>query len=162
MAIEFNCTGCGRRLSVGDDAEGRQAKCPHCGTVMTVPAIVRAEASPSSGGSPFAPGSTPSPSPFGPAGPPQPLAAAFLDLPNYLVQAILCTLFCCLPFGIVSIVYAAQVNGKLAAGDYLGAQSASNNARTWCWVSFWCGLVPVLLWLFFLLMGLMAGLMAGN
>jgi DNA-directed RNA polymerase subunit RPC12/RpoP len=148
MAIEFNCTGCGRRLSVGDDAEGRQAKCPQCGTVMTVPAIVKAEPSPASGESPFAPGSSPFTAPS---------AAAFRDIPNYLVQAILCTLFCCLPFGIVSIVYAAQVNGKVAAGDYLGAQTASNNARTWCWVSFWCGLVPVLLYLLSMLSFLALG-----
>ena len=157
MAIEFNCTGCSRRLSVGDDAEGRQAKCPHCGTIMTVPAIVKAEPSLSSGGSPFTAGSNPYASPSGPAGPAQPSAAAFRDLPNYLVQAILCTLFCCLPFGIVSIVYAAQVNGKVAAGDYLGAQAASNNARTWCWVSFWCGLVPVLLYLLSMLSFVMLG-----
>jgi len=37
-------------------------------------------------------------------------------VPNYLVQAILCTICCCLPFGIVAIVYAAQVNGKVAGG----------------------------------------------
>ena len=37
-------------------------------------------------------------------------------VPNHLVWAILSTLFCCLPLGIVSIVFAAQVNGKLAAG----------------------------------------------
>jgi len=42
------------------------------------------------------------------------------------VQAILCTLFCCLPFGIVAIVFAAQVDGKLAAGDYNGAVYSSN------------------------------------
>ena len=41
--------------------------------------------------------------------------------PNYLVWAILTTIFCCLPFGIVSIVFAAQVNGKYAGGDYAGA-----------------------------------------
>ena len=40
------------------------------------------------------------------------------NIPNYLVQAILTTLFCCLPFGIVAIVYAAQVNTKIEAGDY--------------------------------------------
>jgi interferon-induced transmembrane protein len=38
-------------------------------------------------------------------------------VPTYLAPAILTTLFCCPPFGIVSIVYAAQVNGKLAAED---------------------------------------------
>ncbi len=148
MAIEFNCTSCGRRLSVGDDAQGKQAKCPQCGTVMTVPAVVKAEASPAPGGSPFTAGATPVAAPS---------AAAFRDIPNYLVQAILCTLFCCLPFGVVSIVYAAQVNGKVAAGDYLGAQSASNSARTWCWVSFWCGLVPVLLWVIAMIVGIASG-----
>lgn len=40
-----------------------------------------------------------------------------VTIPNYLVQAILVTLCCCLPFGIVSIVYAAQVNTKVKAGD---------------------------------------------
>ena len=67
------------------------------------------------------------------------------QVPNNLVWAILSTLFCCLPAGIVSIVYAAQVNGKLAAGDYNGAVSASNNARTWAWVSVIAGVVVVVL-----------------
>ena len=35
------------------------------------------------------------------------------SVPNYLAHSILATLFCCMPFGIVSIVYAAQVNGNL-------------------------------------------------
>ena len=42
-------------------------------------------------------------------------------IPNYLVQAILVTVFCCLPFGIPAIVFAAQVNSKVAAGDIHGA-----------------------------------------
>ncbi|MDB6112163.1 MAG: Interferon-induced transrane protein [Pedosphaera sp.] len=62
-------------------------------------------------------------------------------VPNYLVQAILCTLCCCLPFGIVAIVYAAQVNGKLQAGDYAGAVEASRKAKMWCWIAFGVGLV---------------------
>ena len=67
-------------------------------------------------------------------------------IPNYLVQAILVTVFCCLPFGIVSIVYAAQVNGKLEAGDIAGARQASANARTWAWVSFGVWLASVALY----------------
>jgi hypothetical protein len=63
------------------------------------------------------------------------------DIPNYLAPAILCTLFCCTIGGIVAIVYAAQVNGKIAAGDYHGAREASNSARTWCWVCFAIGIV---------------------
>ncbi len=62
-------------------------------------------------------------------------------VPNYLAPAILTTLFCCLPFGIVSIVYAAQVNGKLAAGDRAGALQSSQNAKTWAWLSFGFGLL---------------------
>ena len=69
-----------------------------------------------------------------------------VHIPNYLVQAILVTIFCCLIPGIVAIVYAAQVNGKLAAGDIAGARRASNNAKTWAWVSFGLGLVVILIW----------------
>lgn len=60
---------------------------------------------------------------------------------NYLVPAILCTVFCCLPFGIPAIVFAAQVNAKLAAGDVEGATEASKKAKIWCFVSFGLGLV---------------------
>ena len=61
-------------------------------------------------------------------------------IPNYLVQAVLVTIFCCLPFGIVSIVFAAQVNGKVSAGDIAGAREASRRAKTWAWISFGVGL----------------------
>jgi hypothetical protein len=54
---------------------------------------------------------------------------------NYLVFAILVTIFCCLPAGIPAIVFAAQVNAKLQAGDLAGAQAASNNAKLWCMIS---------------------------
>lgn len=73
-------------------------------------------------------------------------AAPTQPVPNYLAQSILVTLFCCLPFGIPAIVYAAQVNGKLIAGDMQGAVAASNSARMWCWVSFWTGLGVVALY----------------
>ena len=69
------------------------------------------------------------------------------NVPTYLAQAILCTLFCCLPFGIVAIVYAAQVGGKVSAGDYAGAITASKNAKTWTWASFGVGLGVALIYL---------------
>jgi hypothetical protein len=55
--------------------------------------------------------------------------------PNYLVWAILVTLFCFLPTGIVAIVFSSQVGTKWAAGDAAGALDSSNKARTWCIVS---------------------------
>ncbi len=62
---------------------------------------------------------------------------------NNLVWAILATLFCCLPTGIVAIVYAAQVDSKLGAGDVAGAQASSRSAATWSWVSFGIGVLFV-------------------
>lgn len=84
--------------------------------------------------------------------PPMPVTGVVMPpqgatVPNYLVFAILTTVFCCLPTGIPAIIYAAQVNGKLLAGDYAGAQAASKNAKMWCWVSFGIGLVGTLFWL---------------
>ena len=68
-------------------------------------------------------------------------------VPNYLAHAILVTMFCCLPFGIVAIVYAAQVNTKLAAGDYDGALETSRTAKKWCWVSFGVGLAALVIYI---------------
>ena len=65
---------------------------------------------------------------------------------NYLVFAILTTVLCCLPAGIPAIVYAAQVNGKLLAGDLAGAKAASDNAKMWCWISFGLGLGFCVIW----------------
>ena len=37
MSIEFNCPNCQKILRTGDDKAGLEAKCPGCGTVVTVP-----------------------------------------------------------------------------------------------------------------------------
>ncbi|HMC30534.1 MAG TPA: CD225/dispanin family protein [Candidatus Angelobacter sp.] len=75
------------------------------------------------------------------------------QVPNYLVQSILVTLFCCLPLGIAAIVYAAQVNGKLQAGDMAGAMAASKNAKLFCWISFWIGVGGTLIWIAIVFLG---------
>ncbi|KZS84492.1 CD225/dispanin family protein [Mycobacterium persicum] len=54
---------------------------------------------------------------------------------NYLVWAILATILCCLPFGIVSIVYSTKVSGLWAQGRYAEAQAASANAKKWAIIS---------------------------
>ncbi|TDC06426.1 CD225/dispanin family protein [Nonomuraea longispora] len=50
---------------------------------------------------------------------------------NQLVPAILTTLFCCLPLGIVALVKSSQVNSKWQVGDYQGAMQAADEAKTW-------------------------------
>ena len=77
-----------------------------------------------SGQTPFNPYSEPASGQMSPGGP-RP------NIPNHLVKAIISTLCCCLPFGIVAIVFAAQVNGKLDSGDYAGAQKSSEQAKFW-------------------------------
>lgn len=50
---------------------------------------------------------------------------------NHLVWAILSTIFCCLPFGVVSIVYAAQVESLYLQGRYEEALDKSKKALKW-------------------------------
>lgn len=69
---------------------------------------------------------------------------------NNLVWAILSTLFCCLPLGIVSIVFAAQVNTKLAAGDVAGARESADKAKKWAIYSVIAWVVLVVLYLIFI------------
>jgi hypothetical protein len=86
-----------------------------------------------------------------------PMAGARASVPNHLVWAILCTLFCCVPGGIVAIVYAAQVDGKVAAGDIAAAQASARNAATWCWISAGVGLVIGILYFCLVVLGSIAG-----
>ncbi|GGG33642.1 hypothetical protein GCM10011344_38080 [Dokdonia pacifica] len=50
---------------------------------------------------------------------------------NYLILAIVTTFLCCNITGVVSIIYAAQVNAKWEGGNYEGAISDSKNAKLW-------------------------------
>lgn len=50
---------------------------------------------------------------------------------NYLILSIFTTICCCLPFGIVGIIYSNKVDTAFYAGDYLSAVNYSNQARTW-------------------------------
>jgi len=60
---------------------------------------------------------------------------------NYLVESILVTIFCCLPFGIAGIVNATKVESLYAAGDVAGAEAAAANAKKWMKIGFIVGIV---------------------
>lgn len=64
---------------------------------------------------------------------------------NYLAWSILTTLFCCLPAGIVAIVYSGKVNGLWSAGRYASARKAASNAKKWCIISAVAGVFLALL-----------------
>ena len=59
---------------------------------------------------------------------------------NHLVGAILVTIFCCQIFGIVSIVFAAQVDSTYNRGDIEESYRLSNKAQTWFNVALITGL----------------------
>ncbi len=82
-----------------------------------------------------------------------PTFAPQTTIPNFLVQSILVTVCCCLPAGIVAIVYAAQVNSKLAGGDVAGAQEASRLAKMWSWIGFAAGAGVYAIYAILLLVG---------
>lgn len=60
---------------------------------------------------------------------------------NYLVWAILTTVCCCLPFGIVAIIKACKVNTLYAGKMYAAAELASQDAKKWCVIAALTGLV---------------------
>ena len=64
---------------------------------------------------------------------PPPPSGAPEKIPNYLVPAIISAV-CCFPLGIIGVIFAAQVNGKVAAGDIAGAIDASKKAKLFSYI----------------------------
>ena len=66
---------------------------------------------------------------------------------TWLVESILVTLFCCLPFGIVGIINASKVESKFFAGAVDEALKASQDAAKWTKIGFFVGLGVIALYL---------------
>ncbi len=73
-------------------------------------------------------------------------SAGYTKVPNNLVLAIISTVCCCLPFGIASIVFAAQVDGFVARGELDKAVVASEKAKNWAIASIICGAISNVIW----------------
>lgn len=69
---------------------------------------------------------------------------------TWMTESILVTIFCCLPFGIAGIVFAAKVSSLYAAGKYEEAVEASNNAAKWTKIGFFVGLAVMVIYMIFL------------
>ncbi|NVO18579.1 MAG: CD225/dispanin family protein [Bacteroidetes bacterium] len=80
---------------------------------------------------------------------PQPVYSVNRPPKTWLVESILVTLFCCLPFGIAGIIYAAKVESRHYAGDYQGALQASSEAGKWTKIGFWIGIGILILYIIY-------------
>lgn len=109
MAEQKQCPRCGELL----DAETRF--CTRCGVDLYAAAAGAPGAGPS--------GPYETPGRFG--GPSAPMPPP----KNYLIEAIISTICCCIPLGIASIVYASKVDRLAATGDYRGATEAAAKAK---------------------------------
>lgn len=59
----------------------------------------------------------------------------------YLVLSIISTLCCCIPFGIVAIVFSAKINSAVTSGNMEEAKKAAKTAKIWIIVAVAAGLI---------------------
>jgi hypothetical protein len=78
---------------------------------------------------------------------------------NNLVWAILCTVMCCLPLGIVAIIKSTKVKELWAQGDHAGAQKAADDAKKY---SIWGAGIGVLFIALYVIFVLVIGVIGGG
>ena len=77
-------------------------------------------------------------------------------VPNYMVPAII-SIFCCWPLAIPAIIFASQVNNKIAAGDTAGAEESSKKAKMFAFIAIGLGvLLWICLFIFYFIIGIAA------
>ena len=77
---------------------------------------------------------------------------------DYLVESILVTLFCCMVFGILGIVYSVQANSAFSRGNITAANEFSAKAKQWVTYGFWCGIAVVGIYAILALMGALSSI----
>lgn len=70
--------------------------------------------------------------------PPEPQPKKEAMPKTWLVESILVTCFCCLPFGIIGIINSTKVESLYSMGEYEQALNRSEQAKKW--VMWGCGL----------------------
>ena len=66
---------------------------------------------------------------------------------NNMVWAVLTTIFCCLPFGIPAIVFAARVDSLWFSGRHQEAYNAARVSRNWALIS---AIVAIVGWILYI------------
>lgn len=99
---------------------------------------------------------------------PPPVAAPYANQPvyeappkNWLIESILVTILCCLPLGIVGIIYSTKVDTLWSAGQRDEARKYSREAGKWVKIGFFLGLGVIVLYLIFMVLGVVASIGAG-
>ncbi|HVZ93847.1 MAG TPA: CD225/dispanin family protein [Phycisphaerales bacterium] len=122
--------------------------CPKCGALVTPGAAFCANCGSSLAGAP-------------PVQPGQAAYATFGQRPeppaSYLWFSIVVTLLCCMPFGIVGIVYSAMAMSENSNGNYNKAYANSRKALMWDWISFGLGLAWIIPYVVLMIIGGVAG-----
>ncbi len=92
--------------------------------------------------------------------PPPPVNAGGVvpvSIDSGMTGAILVTLFCCLPLGIVAIVKASSVSSLLLANRIDEAKEAASSAKKWTLLALILGLIAnIFLFLFYVILGIAA------
>jgi len=74
---------------------------------------------------------------------------------NYLVWAILSTICCCLPLGIVNIIKSTKLKELWAQGDAMGAEKASADTKKWL---IWTAVAGVIVGILYAILAFVIGI----
>lgn len=96
-----------------------------------------------------------------PVGMQQPIMSIEPPPKNWLIESILVTLLCCLPLGIVGIVYATKVDTLWTTGQRDAALKASQEAGKWVKIGAISGFVIIILYIILMIFGVFASLGSG-
>ena len=142
MAL-INCPECNASIS------SEAAYCPHCGAPITPKQTQEQQ-----------PAQEPARPCLQSAQPTANTAYPNINPPKtWLLESILATIFCCLPFGIIGIIYATKVESSWYAGRTSQALSYSKTAKTWTITSFVVGLVGIICYMLLMAFGVLSGIM---
>ena len=121
--------------SCGGQVNDNESVCPYCGQPLTPQAPPQ--------GQPYRQPVYQQP-PYQQPPYQQPVYQPAPAVESHMGEAIFVTLFCCMPLGIVAIIFASQVSSAVNCGDIQGAQRSSKIAHTLAMTSLGIGLVFIL------------------
>lgn len=76
---------------------------------------------------------------------------------NWLWQSIIATILCCIPFGIVGIIFASRVDSLYYNQRYQEAEISARKAKMWALLAFGAGFLYLIIWIILMASGNMPG-----